>query len=596
MVEDDELLLSLLEKPASQLHNFDEDIMLGADSDADAEHLRAENMDIIEDILIGASIYRYPDGDDMLETENTSNFNTSANLFEDILLEDSDQEEMLDEEHPLFPYDFENGAEELFLNDSDDEQLFDAKVELIFNPLSTNYLDIHDNNEDMILLESSDSEEILTPSTSQVHFSKSSSEYFTTSQKLSLSNSELKIQARSCPLKKVKKLETVRRAELTERVNSDLLGAFPFRSSTLSKLRFLLSYMRESFPSDLLILPYRPRPTTKTASSQAKPASGFRILLFPAPSPQEERRFSVLLRILELILQALVSGQITTKRDIYYKDPKLFLKQEVVNRYVDDIAYTLNTTRSCLNVVAAAKGLVSGKFSYTHKNGTVISCCMEDEGLLIPNAHEIHFFDLSLIKFILVIEKEATFRTLVVSRWHDRTPCGPGIIMTAKGFPDISSRHFLHSLSLTPTPTLKPPILALTDHDPWGLSILRTYTHGSQSLAHENENLVTPNIYWLGPRIEDIVPTTTTTTMTENPKDEEEKLLRMTRRDRRLCVGILGRVGEEEEEEEGEEVGMRTTLQIMLMLNVKAEIQILSEKGMGLEGWLDEKVGIVVGG
>lgn len=38
-------------------------------------------------------------------------------------------------------------------------------------------------------------------------------------------------------------------------------------------------------------------------------------------------------------------------RDIYYKDPSLFCKQEVVDRYIDDLAYTFEVPRSALNVV-----------------------------------------------------------------------------------------------------------------------------------------------------------------------------------------------------------------------------------------------------
>jgi len=41
-------------------------------------------------------------------------------------------------------------------------------------------------------------------------------------------------------------------------------------------------------------------------------------------------------------------------RDIYYKDPALFVKQSVVDRYVDDIAFTFNVPRSALSVVSVS--------------------------------------------------------------------------------------------------------------------------------------------------------------------------------------------------------------------------------------------------
>lgn len=38
-------------------------------------------------------------------------------------------------------------------------------------------------------------------------------------------------------------------------------------------------------------------------------------------------------------------------RDMYYRDPELFKMQLVVDRYVDNIAYTLGIERHALNVV-----------------------------------------------------------------------------------------------------------------------------------------------------------------------------------------------------------------------------------------------------
>jgi DNA topoisomerase VI subunit A len=43
---------------------------------------------------------------------------------------------------------------------------------------------------------------------------------------------------------------------------------------------------------------------------------------------------------------------IALRRDIYYRDPELFMKQEVVDRYVGDIAYTLGVERDALNVAS----------------------------------------------------------------------------------------------------------------------------------------------------------------------------------------------------------------------------------------------------
>jgi len=39
--------------------------------------------------------------------------------------------------------------------------------------------------------------------------------------------------------------------------------------------------------------------------------------------------------------------------DMYYRDPALFGKQSVVDRYVDQIALAFDIPRSCLNVVSS---------------------------------------------------------------------------------------------------------------------------------------------------------------------------------------------------------------------------------------------------
>ncbi|RFU30717.1 hypothetical protein B7463_g5621, partial [Scytalidium lignicola] len=247
-----------------------------------------------------------------------------------------------------------------------------------------------------------------------------------------------------------------------------------------------------------------------------------RKIVFPSKSPQEAWRFTVLLRILELSHEALVTGIAITKRDIYYRDPELFIKQSIVDRYVDDLAFTLGINRDSLNVVAAAKGLVAGHLTLVKGDKSILDYTLENE---------------------------------------------------AKGYPDIQSRQFLHFLSLH-QPAI--PIFALVDFDPDGIGIMSTYKYGSMALAHENQTLVVPEVQWLGVRSDDIL----------SNSDTEEGILRLTSRDRRIATGMLAR---EPFREDGKEREGRRELQIMLFLNVKAEIQALSN-GKGLETWLDGKL------
>lgn len=72
----------------------------------------------------------------------------------------------------------------------------------------------------------------------------------------------------------------------------------------------------------------------------------------------------------------------------------------------------------------------------------------------------------------------------------------PCIILTAKGQPDVATRLFLKSLKQT----LKIPVLALVDSDPYGLKILSVYMKGSMNMSYDSSNLTTPDIKWLGVR------------------------------------------------------------------------------------------------
>ncbi|KAL8932440.1 MAG: hypothetical protein Q9216_006835 [Gyalolechia sp. 2 TL-2023] len=276
---------------------------------------------------------------------------------------------------------------------------------------------------------------------------------------------------------------------------------------------------------DSVSIVFKTRQASETSPfrSNGRSSNGHYKLSFPGNTPQEAWRFStagltetvcrrtssmltcspaVVLRILELIHEALVEDVVVSKRNIYYKDPELFKSQTIVDRYVDILAYTFGIQRTALNV--------------------------------------------------------------------------------AKGYPDVSTRAFLRLLSISSYPP--PPIYALVDFDPDGIAIMYTYKHGSFTLSHENANLRTPTVRWLGVRSRDLVPGGAT----RGPNDEDRKgLLRLSARDRKKAVGILGK---DICEEDGMEQEWRRELQVMLMLNTKVEMEILSEREGGVKGWIEENL------
>ncbi|RAR04118.1 meiosis-specific topoisomerase spo11 [Stemphylium lycopersici] len=263
----------------------------------------------------------------------------------------------------------------------------------------------------------------------------------------------------------------------------------------------------------------------------------------------------------------------------------LFVKQSVVDRYVDDLASWLTLG----NQTAAAKGLVAGNFRLKQDNDHVfdgmgnkevitsafeIACVPNSrQGLLVPIVGDHDTWDLT----------EATFRSIMGSQQWDALG-SHGVLLTAKGYPDLASRKFLCQLG-DAAPQI--PMFVLVDADPDGIAILSTYKYGSYRLAHEDVTptdtpaLRLPNIRWLGVKSHH---------MSRTPVGEDgiasdvmpqlQGLMRLTARDRikaarmlewNLCT------------EDGVEQGWRQELQKMLMLNVKAEMQILDELPGGSE-------------
>ncbi|KAL8711446.1 MAG: hypothetical protein Q9220_004104 [cf. Caloplaca sp. 1 TL-2023] len=280
-------------------------------------------------------------------------------------------------------------------------------------------------------------------------------------------------------------------------------------------------------------------------------------LSFPGNTRQEAWRFSraelkekvcsriismlicspaVVLRVLELIHEALVNNMVISKRNIYYQDVSLFKSQKVVDRYVDILSYTFGIPRASLNVVsstATAKGLVAGSFKIIyHDSSTYASTAAQD----------------------------------------------------GKGYPDVSTRAFLRILSISAYPP--PPIYTLVDFDPDGISIMSTYKYGSLTLSHQAANINTPIIRWLGVKSQDLV-FHAPVDKTESNSEDRKGLLGLSKRDRKKAASILG---QEIYQENGVEQEWRRELQMMLMLNVKVEMEILSEREGGISGWLDDRL------
>lgn len=236
---------------------------------------------------------------------------------------------------------------------------------------------------------------------------------------------------------------------------------------------------------------------------------------------------AVFLRVIEFVLDGLRASTIATKRDLYYRDPKLFLRQAVVDRIVEDLAAGLGVRRADLNVVAASKGLFGGCLKVTTTDGIVLEG--GEQGALVPPARRIDNLDCGEARWVLVIEKEAVFQSLCRVDFYRDGPIGPGILLTGKGYPDVVTRELLRALSDQLGPSI--PLLCMVDADPHGIQILSTYKLGSAALRFDAESLAVPELEWLGVK----------GTEWDQMGVERSRLLALTKADRKKALDMVRR-------------------------------------------------------
>lgn len=232
---------------------------------------------------------------------------------------------------------------------------------------------------------------------------------------------------------------------------------------------------------------------------------------------------------------------------------------------------------------AAAKGLVAGAATFCHRNGADICASSEQRGIHPPDVSTILLVRMEKVKWILVIEKEATFRSITESPLWD-TIVSQGIIITGKGYPDLATRSLLCFLS---SPSARngfcsPAVYGFADFDPDGIAILSTFRNGSRKLAHEGTAVCTPHLQWLG------LHSDTLRQASLDPRTSQA-LLPLSARDRKKAMHMLEH---EVFDQQSDEPSSSLELQIMLMLNMKAELQILDSAPEGMTSLLSSALNV----
>ncbi|NP_001008200.1 meiotic recombination protein SPO11 [Xenopus tropicalis] len=177
------------------------------------------------------------------------------------------------------------------------------------------------------------------------------------------------------------------------------------------------------------------------------------------------QKFALMLKVLSVIYKLVQTDTYTTKRDIYYNDVQLYGSQTVVDNIVSDLSCMLKIPRINLHILSTSKGCVAGDLWFTAEDGSKVYCGGSSSGVLVPiNVEGIRHLS-TQAKFILIIEKDATFQRLLDDNFCARS--GPCILITGKGVPDLNTRLLTRKL----WDSFHIPIFTLVDADPYGTKL-----------------------------------------------------------------------------------------------------------------------------
>uniref|UniRef100_A0A3B4XGC9 DNA topoisomerase (ATP-hydrolyzing) n=1 Tax=Seriola lalandi dorsalis TaxID=1841481 RepID=A0A3B4XGC9_SERLL len=283
-------------------------------------------------------------------------------------------------------------------------------------------------------------------------------------------------------------------------------------------------------------------------------SSGASVSVIRSDCPSSVTKFAQILKILSVIYRLVQRNSYATKRDIYYNNTQLFGSQTAVDSIVDDISCMLKVPRRSLHVLATSKGFIAGDLRYIEEDGTRIDCHSSSAAVAVSSNIGGIKNIVSSAKFVLIVEKDATFQRLLDDDFC--TKLSPCIIITGKGMPDVNSRLMVRKL----WDTLHIPIFALVDADPHGIEIMCIYKYGSVAMSFEAHSLTVPSVMWLGLLPSDL----------QRLRVPEDALIPLTKRDESKLGSLLKRPYLTSQPDWQKE------MELMQQTRVKAEIQSLA--------------------
>lgn len=195
-----------------------------------------------------------------------------------------------------------------------------------------------------------------------------------------------------------------------------------------------------------------------------------------------------------------------TMRELYYimnsRGRAYKTTENQLSRALRNLSLTLGMPRCALGISASSKGQIAGRCHIETAAGQRIDCTATDNGGW-PITGDL--FELDAMKiysdaaYVIIVEKDAVFNRLCTERAFEMLPC---VLATAKGFPDIATRKFLHLLQRALKGSAK--FFGLVDWNPHGAWILSTYMNGCKASNVHAREFKLPDLEWIGLRSDDL--------------------------------------------------------------------------------------------
>lgn len=232
---------------------------------------------------------------------------------------------------------------------------------------------------------------------------------------------------------------------------------------------------------------------------------------------QDPRRFALQLRVFTESCVCTYDDQFLPLRALYYTNPTLFESQSTSNACIARFCKGFGITREQARFRAAAKGLILGDFHALTEGGSIRGTSDT------PRQVTSSFLHLQQIESAaccaLIIEKDTIFERLASSYTElCHKLRNPVLLITGKGYPDLSTRALVAQLS-----NHGMPIFGLADGDAHGMSILYTYAYGSiahAELLPDGTPLTAERLIPIGLWIDELEPSLTTSPARKHSHDD----------------------------------------------------------------------------